>query len=350
MLTPEESAELRILHAKAYGRDGKPSKVELARLRELERRRRGVVAAASDMAAEPVAASDPPADTTPVAASEPRHPRRRWLVVGAAAILAIGVAVGWGVSANTRGSVPLTDEQRGWQDALAAEDYYDVGSFRAVSADDEVGVVVCLIMGNGDKSSAKCLDSDAVRSEGIWLDLQAPTDDAGIFTVTTATLVFTPDGQPAAATNSFFNSPSGNTVYEPKDQAIFDALVERGYQQSSLWIVGYFEDHPVWIASRADAAGEQCLVYAAAADASTEVCAPWSKDSASLMITVNPDSHHKRVAQIDFERPSNGSQYLTITVHPVSDVTVDPETGDVIEFTVDEPSFDDLALDDKTGK
>src|SRR5690606_1834981 len=148
MLSAEEVAELRILHARAYGRDGDLSSTDAARLRDLESRRRGVPdpstgsgsgagsgrgrdsgSGRDESAAEPVEASDSVPDPStgsgsgagsgrgrdsgsgdgsrsgdgsesgsgesaaePVEASgASRHPRLRWLIAGVATSVAIGI-------------------------------------------------------------------------------------------------------------------------------------------------------------------------------------------------------------------------------------------------------------------
>lgn len=113
MLSAEELAELRTLHALAYGREGKLSPQDGARLRELERQRRRVPAArgsetpdpSEESVAEPGEVSDGSEQPTeqPAEPAEPaeasdgsrRRSRPRWLIAAAAGALLVGLGAGW---------------------------------------------------------------------------------------------------------------------------------------------------------------------------------------------------------------------------------------------------------------
>lgn len=382
MLSAEEFAELRALQERAYGREGSLATDELARLQELEARRREAVAlsdtsapsaAQPEAAAEPTASIAEPAPATErieddesgsglgsaSARREPRHPRLRWLIAGVAAALAIGVGIGWSVWGQSHDAIALTDEQRGWQDDLAAEQDYDPGSLYAVR--EESGVIVwlatrddgeksCLLMSDGRQSETSCQPTKGAHADGMRAQLEVPAGDS-YTDVTTANVLFSADGRPAVATEQYRNSFGAAPVYEPEEQKIADRLIDRGFQQSALWIVGYFDDRPVWSGAHVGAEDEQCLVYVAASGEIDEDCGTWEENLEDpLAFTIGPGDEDMRAAEIVYASTANGPQYLTITVRPVTDVAVDTETGDVIEFTVDDPTFDDLVIDDKTGE
>lgn len=375
MLDHTETAELKALQARAYGREGSLATEGLARLRELEQKRRGVAptAAAPDPSsgsgsgneesvAEPVEVSDvseKPVAEPVEAPGSTRHPRLRWLVAGAAVAIAIGVGIGWSVWGQSHNAITLTDEQRGWQDELAAEDDFDPGSLYAVG--EEKGVVVwlatkddgkktCLLMSNGRESSTPCQRTDGVRADGMWAQLEVPTAES-YADVTSANLLFSADGHPAVAMDQYRNDFGAEVEYEPEEQKAIDLLIDRGYQQQSLWIVGYFEDRPVWTGAYAETPVEQCLVYVAASGGIEEDCDTWEENMDDpLTLTIGPDDAGSRAAEIVYASSVNGPQYLSITVRTAEGVSVDTESGDPIEFTFDDPTFDDLVVDDKTGE
>ncbi len=397
MVDADDSAELRMLRAKAYGPGGELSSAELERLQELEGR--GAAATLSDPHPVPphedlfsgalsersetnrgerpegVEASAPDEELSaleeePSAPDDeaPNPPRRRWplLAVASIAILAAGLGIGWGIWGQQTPSIPLTDEQRSWQDELVSEDDYDPGSVVAVKehegvvawvATKDVGAQSCLLLSNGTDSSTLCRLTDQVLTEGLWSELSVPdSSDASVVTMTRAMAIFDADGRPAVRMDQFQNYTNGVPQFDPAVQPIVDRLVERGYSEGSLWIVGYFEDSPIWQTYPSDGRTESCLVYTATDD-DHEICAEQDDLSAGLTLNILDDEGAQpRAIEMTLAFPRNGApQYLTITVRPATGVLVDGETGDVIEFTTDEPMFDDLvaddsAIDDKTGE
>ena len=377
MLPAEEVAELRILHARAYGRDGDLSSTDAARLRDLESRRRGVPdpstgsgsgagsgrgrdsgsgdgsrsgdgsgSGSEESAAEPVEAS-----------GASRHPRLRWLIAGVAASVAIGIGVGWSVWGQSHDAIALTDEQRGWQEDLAAAATYDPGSLYAVSEDSGVvvwlatkedGEKTCLLMSNGRETTARCQPTNGARADGMWAELQVAADDS-YTDVTTAQVLFSAGGHPAVATDQYRNSVNVIPAFEPEEQKVADILIDRGYEQSGLWIVGYFDERPVWTGGYTEAEEEQCLAYVGASGAIEEDCGTWEEIvDEPLALTISSDGAGSRAAELVYTSSMSGPPYLNITVLQGSDSSFDAETGDPIEFSFDDPTFDDLVTDDET--
>lgn len=371
MLDEPDAAELRRLRSKAYGRDGGLTAAELARLHELEHKR------GSSVTAPPLSGTEPPSVTEPVEVPETEAPPpstgsgiggselsvtepvevhervggRRWTLLAAAsaALLVIGVGIGWGIWGQRDLAIPLTDEQRAWQDDVIAAGEYDPGSVFPV--DEHEGVVAwvatkdagkrtCVLMSNGIERSEDCrlLDDEP---EGIASgELRVPSaTNADNEDVTITTVVYAADGQPASVMQKYQYSQSRGVVFEPEDQAIADILIDQGYGADSLWIVGYFEDVPIWTASSADGRGQTCLIYAAPKQFA-EACGEWHETEDGLTLSFLDGTHDDlRAVDIAMRSLQSGPQYVTITVQPVSgvsEVTIDSETGEI-------------QIDDKTG-
>ena len=387
------SAELRMLRAKAYGPGGRLTAAELSRLQELEGRsadageRLRLASLAQPVEAFDNVVPDPSTGSgadvgsnsiaEPVEAFESDVPdplissrtgtRRSWPYIAAAsaALLAVGLGAGWGIWGQQVSSIPLTDEQRSWQEELLAADEYDPGSVIAVKehegvvawvATKDVGEESCLLLSNGTDSSASCRFTEQVNQEGLWGELSiADPTDADIVTLTHAMALFDADGRPAVRMNQYQNYTDGAASFDPEVEPIADRLIEHGYSEESLWIVGYFEGSPIWQANPSDGRTESCLVYTATVDATHEICADADALEDGLTLNILDDEGAKpRGIEMTLAFPQNGPHYLTVTVRPATGVVVDSETGDTIEFTTDEPMFDDFfgddpAIDDKTG-
>jgi hypothetical protein len=109
-----------------------------------------------------------------------------------------------------------------------------------------------------------------------------------------------------------------------------------------LGVIGYDGETVVW----SDWAGGGLCVIAAVDGGPLEACAADAESDITLIVTVDgvPTEYFVQQSQM------RGAQ-LTIIRHPdAAIVEVDPETGDPIEFTFDDPTFDDLVSDGEKGE
>ncbi|QNA92038.1 MULTISPECIES: hypothetical protein [unclassified Microbacterium] len=350
MLEPEESAELRSLQERAYGRDAALTPGDAARLRELEERRVERVADVPESPfavlpaptgdepgsgradhAGPVAEIDPareqgvaqeqltareqdPADVAAGAAADtgPAQGRMAWRSVlsllrghwrpvafATAAMLAIGVGVGWlAFRGPEPAPVELTVEQQAWHDELVAGGVYDAGSVRALAVEE--GAVIwaatkdarertCVILGTGEVTVPNCELTETVAETGVYgsITVQASDDlqrQVGV------QMLFTASGEPAVAVSSYDYDPgqSGITYANDREADTAKRLADDGFDASSLWVVGYDRDVPVWTAVQTESQNP-CLIYDGSTAESPMTCADpqtMQEQSSSLVLSV----------------------------------------------------------------
>lgn len=195
MLSAEEFAELRMLQARAYGRDDELSSAEAARLRDLEQRQ-------SEPVAEPV--TEPVTEPAPRAQPNPRI--RPWLAaLSVILVFALGVWLGWMLFGRPdTSSIGLTQEQRGRGVDLVADGDYDANSLRAMTensgvlvwlATNDAGGTLCLIVDDGSDATTACSDEDRVAGDGLVVVHESVGD--GFTDVAYATLLLTAEREPA---------------------------------------------------------------------------------------------------------------------------------------------------------
>ncbi|MEV8251792.1 hypothetical protein AB0O87_12830 [Microbacterium sp. NPDC076768] len=325
ILGPGELEELHFLRRRAYGRDGALTAAEARRLQELEDRRvaRGpeqdpVPSAPADQGieafdvhaddtdledaptkAEPDQESEPGQESDSGEESEPGEHvapkpselrallRAGWRPLALAAALAIvlGLGVGWLVfSGPGIAAVPLTAEQQKWQAELIASGDYDAGSIRALAVED--GVVVwwatkdnaqrtCLVLGNADMTFPNCDETASANENGLFGSFTASNPD-GSQSQIGAQMLRTTTGEPAVAVSSFvIDDPSSSSFsYQygtDEEVETAEQLVSAGYDPTSIWIVGYDNDVPIWRAMETGTQS-QCLIYDGSTQDAPFVC------------------------------------------------------------------------------
>lgn len=298
MRPADEPDELRALQARAYGRDGGLSAAEAARLHELVTRRGATSPAAArprpdaptgaaPHAAEPARAEgvgsapgEPASSLRPHDVSPPAGRQRRLLVGVTVAALIVGVAVGVSIAVGLRpGAVPsatsapivLTPDQEEWQDDLSRDAGYDPGSLHAVSVQEDVvvwgatkhgGGATCMLIGNRDSAGASCRPTELVQQSGLSLTLtRVGEQKAGRIT---GEMLLSLRGDPAVSLRLFRYDTDieglATSYGSPDEERFAAALVGDGFRRSSVQIVGYDGDNPIWRAVRIDD-GSRCLVY-----------------------------------------------------------------------------------------
>ncbi|WP_194420296.1 hypothetical protein [Microbacterium abyssi] len=389
MPAEDASSELRALRAKAYGRDGGLSAEELARLHELEgpgtadepaeeeRPRLPSVAQPLSSAAAPQPPLNDPQEAGPApsasthdptaellsrvapraegetkrveraerveTASSPEQPRRRWPVIlgTAAALLAIGLGVGWGIWGWDSHQFAL-DAAHGEERAeLEASGAYDPGTVVPIAeqhgvvvwrADRSEGEELCVIVTGAEHSQDGCIAYEQVEKSN-WPNASATVpegqEEAGHQLV--AGLIPTPSGElvPFIQVWGGQEQFDWESQYSESELAQAREIEAAGYLPESLSIIGYDGDTAIWSTWES---GQFC-VLAPADDGLAEMCADDPTQDITLVLRVDGVPTDYIVRQAEMRGPQ-----LTIVRHPV-----------VSEFSVDDPMFDDLVIDDKTG-
>ncbi|MGO2519075.1 MAG: hypothetical protein ACTH8F_03045 [Microbacterium sp.] len=387
MLDASETAELRALHTQAYSRDGQLSASDSARLRELERKRRGEPVSIPDELPSARAAdihgslserserrteqaervevtkrverpqgveTEPVPEAPPAPTPVPR--KRRWPIfaAAAAAILLIGLGTGWTLWGWNSAESALAAAHAEQRAELESSGDYDPGSVVPVS--EQHGVVVwqaersdgeqhCVIITIGSKAESGCgvLDDPTTGAPGTAVTV--PDGDKLAGQRFSAFLILSASGE-IVPTVQIWDETNVEWEHQYTD-AQLEAIAKieaEGFDSSALSILGYDGDTAVW--SSWDSQG--LCVIAETDGGIVQGCSGTDEPNATLEIQAIvagvPTNYIVHLAE------QSGPQ-LTVVKLPLSaQVEVDPETGDVIEFTVDEPSFDDLAIDDKTGE
>ncbi|MGM1017373.1 MAG: hypothetical protein ACQEW8_07545 [Actinomycetota bacterium] len=357
-----ETAELRSLQARAYGRDGGLTAAEVARLAELEDRRRGAAARVDESPVPPLAPAGPVVHTVDVstpanqvneqpaadgadpAASEAhdtgtdttgRTRASGWLVRGAAtlAILAVGIGIGWVLFGRGADSgLPLTAEQQDRRAELAAEGEYDPGSLRAVEDKDDLlvwlatedqGEKLCVILDAQAESRSSCEPAERAREAGLSGDLTviADGDDSRVWWVS---VLFARDDTPAVLVNSSDGNWAELEFQTEEEQRIADEIVDLGYDAGSVSIVGYRGDDPLWTATNER---DVCLIALVDGVEPATDCVAWdtfyNEGSLTIIVPELADRVLTGMNEITYRVTPEGSPYIEITDFPVEGLSDD---------------------------
>jgi hypothetical protein len=368
-----DTAELRALQRKAYGRGGQLTEAESERLRALEdrvtARPTADVADAPDTR-QPHDAPEAESPETPDALHAPETPdapeiqdapetparnatRRRVivaLIASTAAVLAIGVGIGGALFAPRDPSIPLTQEQQQRRGELATE-AFDPGSLRAIAQDADAlvwyatqddGSSACLILDVGAQSQTNCLaveETERGLSAALSLPSGGPGEAAASDTVH-ATMLMSTSGEPLVAIQRWggVDSLTDQFPEEVRDRA--ESLFTEGFELG-LSLVGTFRSAPVWLADRLSDAGatERCLIVDAAGPV---VCKGFDTALAEgigvELETVDPSGAPVAATALDLRFTSQQTPYLTVSVESeVLEAVDDPvmmqvSPGGQIEF------------------
>lgn len=382
MLSAEESAELRILRAKAYGPGEGLSAEELFRLEELEGRTRPAQSVVPEPVERSSAADAPPSlgerqressGNFPGALSErsetkqteraerveapaETRPRRRWPVFVAASvgILVIGFGIGWGIWGWDSRASALAAAHGDTQAELEAEQLYDPGTVVPVAeqyglvfwrADRSDGEELCVLITGEEKTQTRhgCVTYEQL-AESMWPSVSGTVPDgeekagqslaAGLIPSATGELV--PFIQVWDASESGLESQ-----YSEEELRQLREIEAAGYTGSALSILGYDGDTVVWNSWE-----------------NGGVCAIVPTDDGILQgCTEEPDGSVSLVTRVDgvptrYVVTQSGMRPPLLTVHKNIDTEYDFGSGD-------DPQFDDLfpgsetgspEFDDKTGE
>ncbi|MGM7697741.1 hypothetical protein [Microbacterium sp. A84] len=276
MLNESETAQLRSLHERAYGREGGLTAEDAARLHELESKLRPVVVAPSvaeplEVAApvsigEPSTASEVEASEAPPEEASAPPRRRRWLAFAAVGAVLIGLGVGWVLWGWNTAEFALAAahaEQRG---ELEASGDYDEGTVAAVS--ENHGVVIwraergegeqhCVIATTSTQTQSGCAAMEDSNSETANATITVPEGDELAGQTLSAYLLLSVTGE-IVPTIQIWNQQDNNweAQFSEEEREAIGRIEAAGFDPSLLSILGYDGDTPVWTSW----GGEMCLI------------------------------------------------------------------------------------------
>ncbi len=376
----DDTAELRMLRAKAYGPDGDLSADELARLQELEGGRLRLPSAARPEGAQLEGAQHPngaprehseknrgeaaerdeapesssgapdsaehdaaePDPEVPEHTQEPR--RRRWPVVVAASvgILALGVGVGWGIWGWDSRATALAAAHSDTRAEIEAEDMYDPGT--VVPLTEQYGVVVwradrsdgkelCVILTAPDQEGHGCVPYEQIE-DSAWPNavVEIPEGEKKAGQQMTAGLLPGPDGEFTPFVQTWYAQMTDwESRFSDEEIAQLKPIEEAGFDPGTLDIVGYDGERAVWSTWENSSL---CLI-ASTDDGVVHGCSDDQEQNVSVVGVVDGVATRYLIVQ-DEMRPTQ----LTI----YKDIDIDYYFG-----SGDDPMYDDLVRDDDTG-
>lgn len=328
MLEDSEIAELRSLHARAYGRDGGLTRAESARLADLEARRRRstrqTTAPSTDTAEdyaddERVAPADtdeePQADAPtdagvasdesasgedpPVPVGDVSAPRSRVLLVGAAlALVLVGIGAGWALSEGFLTRTVASFAHADVRASLEAERDYDPGSLSVIGEKGDVlvwrattsaGAEDCVVLTAGeDQSPPSCAPGEHIAENPgtIWASLTR-TGSEGSSEQVSGTILRAVDGTWVGIVQIWgTQSDVGwRAMYDAEEIEVLEHAEAQGVDPAMVNVIGADGEALIWV-SRSDAV-EVCLMVGTPS-ALTEACAP--SDAENLTVMAPDDS------------------------------------------------------------
>ncbi|WP_312171438.1 hypothetical protein [Microbacterium sp.] len=392
MLDADETAELRALQARAYGRDGGLGDADAARLRELETMRLrtsgGVPHGGADADAAPAVESaepepeDPVEQASPSAQADPEPAtqadptplrpslRRHWraLALVGAGLLVIGLGTGWALFGRGDDGIPLTSEEQQRSAELQSEGDYDPGSVEAIGRDDDAivwfgtkksGEMECIVLDVAGDSATGCqIAADLERGYGLSAAvIDSRRSDEGRGEQISATAARSHTGEMVALIQRWaLGVDDWMQQFDAAERERAQELLDRGYEPYSLAVVGYAGGAPVWSAVRTegftttqclivDAAeatscaeandgmipGEGVMVAGTSVDEGGATTMPWS---VTLDITPMGRSYLIVTGELPEHAPGDGAPTGTTTVRPGESLEVGGEHGDPIPVDV----------------
>lgn len=291
-----ESNELRELQRRAYGRDAALTRVEAARLRELQGRRAPAYSETTaapgggreDHAAPAPARDSPPGEVEPTdpleqllaadraTESEETAPeqrsgsravlRRHWrtVVVASTLLLVAGFGAGWAMFAPHSDDVPLMSSEQERRSELERERDFDIGTVRAVGRDDERdalvwwgtkddGALTCVVIDVQGQTESQCQRTEDFENVGVNVSVMLPggTEENGVFEYASvnAYVLLSASGEPMVSISQWDSSTSISAQFAGEERDRAEELVAQGFEMN-LSIVGYFRDEPVWMGNR----------------------------------------------------------------------------------------------------
>jgi hypothetical protein len=347
-----------MLRAKAYGPGSGLSPEELERLRELEGWNRlsdaePPAAPETSEVREPAAESDlADASTGPTddflqefaddAAVEPASapPTRRPRAWAAAALLAVGLGVGWGIWGWDRDAAVLAATHGHTQAELESSERYDRGTVTPLL--EQYGVVIwaaqradgterCVIITSPKLAAPQpgCVTTEQM-ADSAWPNAMTtvPDGEEKAGQQLSAALLPLPSGELVPYVQVWDLENSGwESQFDENELAQLRSLEAAGHGRATLNILGHDGDHVIWSTGET---GMLCVI-AGVDDGFVEACAEDSQSQIAIDLNVDGIQTHYIVTQSDRRAPQ-----LTI----YKDVDAEYYFG----------AADESSIDDKTGE
>jgi hypothetical protein len=230
--------------------------------------------------------------------------------------LLIGLGAGWLLFGRASGPAMDAKQQRAWS-KFEASGKYDAGSIRMLG--EQYGITAwyatqdgakteCIMLTPSKQVSIGCLPADRDKNGGPGIRLPLSTqvefgDDDG--TVVSGVILSDVNGAPTAMLQKWGMSTQESEwtdAYQDDELVIAKSIVnEAGIEGSSLQIIGYNGDTPIWLSI--DQA--YCLYAADLGGIIQQTCDP---DPANVVLTLPNVSYGVR-------ETSQGAQLTTLAVH-----------------------------------
>lgn len=368
MLDDSETAELRSLRERAYGRDGRLTGEDVTRLHELETMLRpaAAVAPAAPVAgidpeigpsknsaigpvesrpgsgvgliAEPFEASDDPAPNAESEAPVPPR-RRRWLAFAGIGAVLIGLAAGWAIWGWNSAEFALATTHSEQRAELEASGDFDPGTVSALSenhgvvlwrAERHEGDQLCVIATSPDATQSGCGEMEPNNLGSANVSISVPEDDELAGQMLNAFLMVSAAGEIVPIVQIWDQSGSNwESQFSEDELAALDRLEAEGFDRGSLSVLGYDGDRPVWTSW----GNEMCLIVESD-DGIVKGCSSFAETpQAELVITASIGGVP---TQYIVRQSETRGQQLTVVKLPEATM-FDIGVGEQIE------------IDDKTG-
>ena len=406
MLHESESAELRALQVRAYGRDGGLTEDDAARLRELESMRvePAVTARSAPAAGQGADAVDLPRsaeDSLPLhvepVVTDPLigHPagsvagehagggqhlgdrglraavRRHWkaALAASAALLVIGFGAGWALFGQTGDAVALTSEQQQRRAELQAEGEFDPGSLRAIGQDEDVllwyatkeeGATICITLDAAGKSADQCQPAAEIENGnaiGLSASVTAPGEGEDSPEEIWASAARAMNGEIVGIIQRWRSDRNSWLSQFPGDERErAEQLIDAGFEEYSFSVVGYFRGAPVWRAQRfEDDDVQECLIVDAVGSVDCRASGDegYSGDGIETRgLTVDEAGAAAAEWSVRLAYTPNGTPYLVVSGDSAADAseqTTGP--GETLELGGEkqDPIQVDIPSDDSEG-
>nr|WP_201469074.1 hypothetical protein [Microbacterium hydrocarbonoxydans] len=312
MLDAEETAQLRALQARAYGRDSALTAADAARLEELEAQRNGASRAEtptrptpdepSELTSSAQSAGRETSERSPFSSDAPDAPdadgsdespaataaaetrataralrpaiRRHWraVAVGCAGLLVVGLGAGWALFGRHDG-VPLSADEKQRGAAIESAGDYDPGTVEAIARDGDAivwfgtkknGEIECIVLDAAGESSNGCqITADLDRGYGLSAAvIDSRLSDEGMGEQISAVAGRAHDGDMTALIQRWaVGADDWMQQFDAEERERAEELLDRGYEPYSLSIMGYAAGAPIWTATRTEEfTTTQCLI------------------------------------------------------------------------------------------